>query len=401
MAKAINRRTFIQSVAGAALASALWPKSVLGDDNTLRIGYLPITDAAPLLVAHGLGYFREEGLRVEDPVRVRSWSTLSESFLTGKFNLTHLLLPIPVWMRYNNGADVKVLAWNHTNGSALTVGENTQIRDFSDLGGKIIAVPYWYSMHNVLLQMGIQKAGLLPVIQPRGFKLHSNEVNLLVLPPSEMPVALSSGKIDGYIVAEPFNAVGEVRTGAKILRFTGDMWRNHPCCVAVMKDEEIRKNPVFVQKVVNALVRAQHFIGKNRLEAAKMLSKEEKKYLPVSGDILIRAFSKYDTKTYANQKDGPVAIQHPEWKVERIGFQPYPYPSATRFILEQLQNTKVEGNNDFLKKNDLDFMVRDLVNDTFVKKAVLELGGPEQFELMRVDGKVQKTPWERKEMIDI
>ena len=71
-------------------------------------------------MAHGLGYFAQEGLKIERPIMVRSWKVLTESFLTGKFNLTHMLFPIPVWMRFKQKVPVKVLAWDHTNGSAIT-----------------------------------------------------------------------------------------------------------------------------------------------------------------------------------------------------------------------------------------------------------------------------------------
>src|SRR5689334_21117797 len=91
------------------------------DDDVVRIGYLPITDATALLVAHAKGYFEEAGLKVAEPTPVRSWSALVEGFAAGKFNLAHLLKPIPVWMRYNNKFPVKILAWAHTNGSGIVV----------------------------------------------------------------------------------------------------------------------------------------------------------------------------------------------------------------------------------------------------------------------------------------
>ena len=68
----------------------------------VRIGYLPITDATALLVAHAKGFFEEAGLKAERPTLIRGWSGLVEGFAAGKFNIVHLLKPVPVWMRYNN-----------------------------------------------------------------------------------------------------------------------------------------------------------------------------------------------------------------------------------------------------------------------------------------------------------
>lgn len=393
-----TRRDFFKaSIAGISALSFSWigKQAIAKEKESLRIGYLPITDATPLLIAHAKGFYQEEGLTVEEPVRIRTWSALAESFLTNKFNVVHLLLPIPIWMRYNNQSPVKIVAWDHTNGSAITVRSDSGITEFEHLGGKQIAVPYWYSMHNVILQMGIRKAGLKPVIQPQSVPLSKSEVNLFVLPPPEMPVALAGNKIDGYIVAEPFNAFSEKRIGAKILRFTGDIWKDHPCCVIVMHESLIKSNPVFTQKVVNAIVRAQLWILNHLDETAKILSREGKQYLPVSEDILLRVFKGYENEIYGKGAV-PQAIRHPEWNTRRIGFQPYPYPSATRFILNQMKETLVEGNSDFLKRLDPDIAVKDLVDDTFVKKAIDSVGGAKMFELIRSD-----SPWDRTEIIDI
>ncbi len=363
-------------------------------EEPLRIGYLPITDSTPLLIAHAMGYFQDEGLKVERPIMLRSWSALLESFLSGKFDVTHMLLPIPVWMRFNNRVPVKVLAWNHINGSALTVNPNSGIEGFADLGGKQIAVPYWYSMHNIILQVGLRRVGLEPVIQDQSVRLKSGQVNLFILPPPDMPSALVGGKIDGYIVAEPFNALGELKIGAKIMRFTGDIWKNHPCCVVVMNETAIRSRPVFTQKVVNAIVRAQLWTSNNLSETANILSREGMKYLPVSKKVLSQVFTGYDLSEYGEGAI-PQAITHPDWNVRRIGFQPYPYPSATRLIVREMGRTLMEGNTAFLQKLDPGYAAMDLVDDTFVKSAIADVGGPGRVRAVEME-----SPWDREEVIE-
>jgi NitT/TauT family transport system substrate-binding protein len=395
----MDRRQFIKnsfSLGAAVAATDSFTTSLFAKrDETVRIGYLPITDATPLLVAHGNKYYQDEGLKVQNPLLIRSWSALVESFLTGKFNVVHLLLPIPIWMRYRNNSNVKVVAWDHLNGSALTVGNSTGINSFADLGGKRIAVPYLYSMHNVILQMGLKKMGIKPVIKPRSYKLKSNEANLFLLAPPEMPPALAARKIDGYIVAEPFNALGELKIGAKIMRFTGDIWKNHPCCVVVMKEDIIKSNPLFTQKVVNAVVRAQKWVLQHPKETAKLLGKAGNKYLPMTEETLLRVFTTYDPAIYG-KGNRPEAIKHPQWNINRIGFQPYPYPSATHFIFKQLRETMVQGDNRFLQKVDPGFVVKDLMSYEFVKKAVQSHGGPGVFTDMN-----PQSPWDREEVIEI
>lgn len=374
-----GRRSFLKSAAAGIAASMLpFGRSHASGRDTLNVGYLPITDAAPLLVAHGLGYFKDEGLDVPRPVMVRSWKILSESFLAGKFDLTHMLFPIPVWMRFRQKFPVKVLAWDHTNGSAVTVHGKSDIRGFADLGGRQIAVPSWYSMHNIILQMGIRAKGLKPVIRPQDGPLKPDEVNLFILPPPEMPPALLGKKIDGFIVAEPFNALAELRLKARIMRFTGDIWKNHPCCVLVSHERLISAAPAVIQKAVTAVVRAQLWCTSNPDAAARLLSRQGKGYLPVDDAVLQRVFTGYQAAEY---RTGPLprAVMHPGWDVSRIGFQPYPYPSATRFIIDQMGKTLVEGDVSFLKGLDVSLAAADLVDDRFVKQALMETGGSEFF----------------------
>ncbi len=382
-----SRRQFLKTA--AATCSGLFLPGAMrafAKEETIRLGYLPITDATPLLVAHGLGYFAEEGLIVERPVMVRSWKILIESFLAGKFNLTHMLFPIPVWMRFKQNIPVKVLAWDHTNGSAVTVRGDSEIYSFKDLGGKNIAVPFWYSMHNMILQMGIRAYGLKPVIRPQSAKLGKDEVNLLILPPPDMPTALLGKKIDGYIVADPFNALAEIKFKARIMRFTGDIWKNHPCCVIVTNENLIKRNATLVQKAMNAIVRAQQWCINNPSETAHLLSRDGEGYLPFPKHIL--------SKVFQNPKKDQLV--HPDWNVTRIGFQPFPFPSATQFIIDQMGKTVVEGNTDFLKRLDTPKAAYELVDDSFVMKTLDEMGGINRFYNCNLT-----KPYSREETVEI
>lgn len=381
------RRQFLKKTA-VACSSLFLPGNVtaFAQKETLRLGYLPITDATPLLVAHGLGYFSQEGIAVERPVMVRSWNILTESFLAGKFNLTHMLFPIPVWMRFKQKVPVKVLAWDHTNGSAVTVKRDSDIYGFKDLGGKQIAVPSWYSMHNLILQMGIRSQGLTPVIRPQSAKLANDEVNLFILPPPDMPTAMLGNKIDGYIVADPFNALAQIKFNARIMRFTGDIWKNHPCCVIVAHENFITRHAALVQKAMNAIVRAQHWCLDHPEEAALLLSRDGEGYLPFSKPVLRKVF----------EKPGKNQLVHPQWDVERIGFAPYPFPSATRFIIDRMKQTLVEGDTGFLERLDTPKAVNDIVDDTFVIKALEETGGMKRFCHCNIT-----QPYTREEVVEI
>jgi NitT/TauT family transport system substrate-binding protein len=341
----------------------------------LRIGYLPITDATPLLVAHHNELFQKQGLAVERPRLFRSWAQIVEAFLSGQVDVVHLLSPMTVWARYGSRSRSRVVAWNHMAGSGLTVLPD--VNRLADLGGKTVAIPFWYSIHNVVLQHMLKSEGLqaLATGEPG-----PKQVKLVVMAPSDMLPALATRQIAGYTVAEPFNASAELMKVGKILRFTADVWKDHACCVVLMNEDDLGRRPEWSQKVVNGVVQAQAWIQSHREETARILSKDNPQpYTPHSYETLARVLA-----PQPQQADSYVAsgiIRHADWKERRIDFQPYPFPSYTESLVAMLKGTLVSGQNEFLKTLDPAFAARDLVDDRFVKKAIAGAGGMAAFGL--------------------
>ncbi|WP_206667290.1 ABC transporter substrate-binding protein [Candidatus Methylobacter oryzae] len=376
----MSRRDFMQltAVLGAA---ALLPNKITraatadgaGTLHPLRIGYLPITDASPFLVAHAKKFYAEEGLDVEQPKLFRAWPQLVEAFLAGQIDVIHLLAPTTLMVRYGSKFPAKIVAWNHVNGSALTVAPD--VNNLRDLAGKTVAVPFWFSIHNVILQHLLRKEGLVAVSK---FSGKANEVKLVIMPPPDMLSALANGSIAGYIVAEPFNAAAENLKVGKILRFTGDVWQSHACCVVFMREADLELRPEWSQGVVNSIVKAQRWIRENRQETAQILSKESgNNYTPHPQAVLERALSHYDADTYSQQG----ALQHVDWQQRRIDFQPFPYPSYTEELVRLLKLTHVEGDVKFLNGLNPSAVAKDLVDDRFVRKAIEKAGGAKAFDL--------------------
>ncbi|MCZ0960655.1 ABC transporter substrate-binding protein [Paracoccus benzoatiresistens] len=355
-------------------------------DEPVRIGYLPITDATPLLVAHGKGFFEAEGLAVEKPVMFRGWSQIVEAFLAGQVNVVHLLSPITVWARYGSQTPAKVVAWNHTSGSALTAAND--INSVADLGGRTVAIPYWYSIHNVVLQRLLRENGLEIVTSGTPA---ANQVALSLMSPADMVPALAAGQIAGYIVAEPFNAAAEINGIGKVLRFTGDVWKDHACCLVFMHEDHLANRPEWSQKVVNAMVKAQLWTRDNRAETAQLLSSADaQKYTPHSPEILSRVLTPSEADLAGYAASG--AIRHPDWQDKRIAFQPYPFPSYTEELVRMLKDTEVAGERGFLDDLDPAFVATDLVDDSFVKKALQGIGGLPAFGL--------PEGWTRQEVVE-
>ena len=411
MSRQITRAQFLNTLGAVALGAVASPllgacggdeeESASGGpvspskvaDIPVKVGYLPITDSTPLTLGYAGDYFANEGLNAEKPALFRGWSQLAEAFMADQVNVAHFLMPMTVWMRYGIGFPVKVVAWDHINGSALTVHQEGGIDSIKDLGGKQIAVPFWYSIHNVVLQMALRHHNLEAVIQDRNRELASNQVNLFVMAPPDMPTALGNRSIDGYIVAEPFNAAGELLANGKIIRFTGDIWKDHACCVAVLSEKYIDENPEWAQRVLNSIAKAQLGALKDIPGTAQLLSKDGSGLLPQAANVIERAMSKYDLETYGPQ--GTNAIHHPEWGASRIGFQPWPYPTYTIELVNQIKQTKVEGDTSFLGDLSGDHAAEDLVEYTLVREAYNAAGGPAAFNI------AEEQAFERKEIIGI
>jgi len=372
----LGRRDLLRRV--AALSAATLPLARAGAaEAPLRIGYLPITDATPLLVAHGKGLFEAEGVAVDRPVLLRSWAQLIEAFIADQVDVVHLLSPMTIWARYGAHVPGRVVAWNHVDGSALTVAPS--VSGVRDLAGSTVAVPFWYSIHNVVVQALLRASGLVPVIRGSG-TLAANEVRLVVMAPPDMPPALASGRLGGYIVAEPFNAVAETLGIGKVLRFTGDVWKRHACCVVFMHERDLAGRPDWSQRVVNAIVKAQLYTRAHRAEVASLLSREDAhRYTPQPVSVLDRVLAPPAGAAAMYEQDG--AIQHADWHEQRIDFQPFPYPGYTEELVRRLRETEIDADKGFLTALDPAFVARDLVDDRFVRAAIAANGGMGAFGL--------------------
>jgi NitT/TauT family transport system substrate-binding protein len=279
-------------------------------------------------------------------------------------------MPLALQLKFASKQDVKVLTWNHTNGSAITVAKS--INNITELAGKTVAIPHWFSLHNVIIQQAFKTAGLKAIIKGDA-SAAAKTVKLVPAAPADMPVQLAAGQIAGYVVAEPFNALAEVKGIGKILRFSGDIWKDHACCVTLVRGDLVKNNPNAAQAIANVIAEAQLIIENDRNQAASNLSTGG--YLPQALPAIKKALADYTTAEY------PKAITHPEWKSQRISFHPFPFPSYTVELVKRLKSTAVDADKTFLKDIDLKKVHAQLVAVGFAEKAVKKNGGTLQYGL--------------------
>lgn len=265
----MNRRDFIKKgvyiavgfSTGLSLVGCGASKNSGGDGSQaknkqiVKIGYLPITDHLTM-IAHGQTEFRQFTL---EPVKFSGWAELAEALKGGAIQGAFALTPIGMSLK-QKGVPVKAVFLGHRNGSVLTAKNVADISQIEDLRGKTIAIPSRFSTHNVLLHKVLLDKGLNP----------KTDVKLLDMAPPEMVNALSTGKVDAFIVAEPFGGQAEIQKVGKVLVLSRDIWQDHICCVLNIQEDLIQKNPEVVEELVSGLAKAAKFIDSNPQEAAKL-----------------------------------------------------------------------------------------------------------------------------------
>ncbi|MBP5778456.1 MAG: ABC transporter substrate-binding protein, partial [Campylobacter sp.] len=224
-------------------------------EKKVKIAYLPITHSLALLqTAKELQ--EQNGVKVE-LVKYGSWPELLDALNTGKVDGASVLIELAMKSK-ENGAKIKAVALGHKDGNVVIVSKN--INNVSDLKGKTFAIPHRQSSHHILLQDTLKRGGL-----------STADINLVELPPTEMPSALASGTIDGYSVAEPFGAISVAIGTGKVLFTSEELWENSLCCALVFTDEFINSNENIAKKILSDYKKA----GKSlNIENAKKIAKE-------------------------------------------------------------------------------------------------------------------------------
>lgn len=334
-------------------------------DRPVRIGYLPITDASALLGAYELGLLRAGGVEATRPILFRSWDAMAQALTTDQVDVVHMLMPMALQLRVARRAPITVLGWGHTNGSALTV--RPDITDLAQLAGTSVAIPFWWSVHNVLLQRMLLAAGLTPITSGTP-SASAGTVALTVMAPADMVPALAARSISAFVVADPFSAVAEKQGVGTVHRFLGDVWRDHACCAITASRSFVATYPQAAQAVVTAVVGAQQWLGSHRAQAGALVTTRGG-FLPQAPAAVSSVF------TRAASASAGVA-RHPDWHGERLGFSAYPAASYTDRLVALMHETKALGDTAFLAGLTGAAAHRDLVDDRFVTAALRDAGLP-------------------------
>jgi two-component system, oxyanion-binding sensor len=261
-------------------------------NHTINLGYLPLLDAAPLLLAQELGYFADAGLKVRLSNEA-SWANIRDKLCAGVLDGAQLLAPMLVsvnlglnrvkaplvssFVLNQNGNSVVVstslrdqlrdlnpeaLASAHT--SVLTLKQLIAQRRERGEAAFTLAVVYPYSSHNYLLRYWLAAGGIHP----------DHDVNIVVIPPSQMVAQLQSGRIDGFCAGEPWGQLAVALACGHCLLATYDIWHNAPEKVLAVRQDWATANPERYQQLLRVLLRTCQWLAdiNNREEALLLLA---------------------------------------------------------------------------------------------------------------------------------
>jgi nitrate/nitrite transport system substrate-binding protein len=329
------------------------PSGLVLEKTNIKLGFIKLTDMAPLAIAKQKGFFEAEGLNVTLEAQA-NWRDILDKVADGQIDGAHMLAGQIVAANSGVGRQVALVTpfSMDLNGNAITVSNDVWLKivDFlpkeygrpvhpvkaGDLAPAlnlfkefkkpfVLGVVSQVSNHNYLLRYWLAAGGVVP-----GFYSEENtlgnlnsQVRIDVVAPPQMPTVLELGKINGYCVGEPWNQQAvDIGVGVPLIT-SKDIWKNHPEKVFAMTKEFVKNNPNTAIAITKALIKAGKWLDdpENRREASRILSKEayvdgEKRVIDNSmlgsyeyekGDIRVEGdfnvFFKYNA-TYPYYSDG-------------------------------------------------------------------------------------------------
>ena len=197
----VSRRNFMKLVgAGTAMsvisslfpldAAKAWAKDASGplEKTELKIGFIPITCATPIIMAHPMGIYEKYGLKGSNVVKAAGWAMIRDWAVNKQVDCAHMLSPMPLALTVGAGSTQTPFlmpAIENLNGQAITLAnKHKEVKEPKDMKGFTFAVPFDYSMHNFLLRYYLAEGGVDP----------DKDVKIRVLPPPEMVANLKAQK---------------------------------------------------------------------------------------------------------------------------------------------------------------------------------------------------------------
>jgi nitrate/nitrite transport system substrate-binding protein len=334
------------------------------ETTTAKLGFIALTDSAPLIIAKEKGFFTKYGMTDVEISKQKSWPVTRDNLKIGSsgggIDGAHILSPMPYLLTINDKVPMYLLARLNINGQAISVAE--KFKDLkiglqskllkesvnkakADKKSLKVAMTFPGGTHDLWMRYWLAAGGINP----------DQDVILQAVPPPQMVANMKVGTVDAFCVGEPWNAqLVSQKLGYTALS-TGELWNNHPEKAFAMRQDWVDKNPNATQALLMAIMEAQQWCdqAENKEEMCKICA--DRKYFNVAvADILERAKGNID---YGDgRKEQNFAYRMKYWEDNAS----YPYKSHdTWFLTEEIRwgylpkDTKVKEIVDQVNREDL------------------------------------------------
>jgi nitrate/nitrite transport system substrate-binding protein len=337
------RRAFLKSVGASTALAALsqfFPLNTASEafaqagaleKKDLKVGFIPITCATPIIMAHPMGFYGKHGLNVE-VIKTAGWAVIRDKTLNKEYDAAHMLSPMPLAITLGAGSNpipYTMPAVENINGQAITLAVKHKDKNDPKLWKSFkFAVPFDYSMHNYLLRYYVAEHGLDP----------DTDIQIRAVPPPEMVANLRADNIDGFLGPDPFNQRAVYDGVGFIHVLSKELWEGHPCCAFAASKEFVTTMPNTYAALLKSIIDATAFAHKaeNRKQIAAAIAPAN--YLNQPETVLEQIL----TGTYA---DGLGNVKRDP---NRIDFDPFPWQSFAIWILTQMKRWgQIKGDVDY------------------------------------------------------
>ncbi len=347
--------------------------------TTAKLGFIPLTDAAPLIIAKEKGLFAKYGMKDVEVLKQTSWPVTRDNLETGSagggIDGAHMLSPMPYFMtmgmtKTKQPIPMYILARLNTNGQAISVANTykdakiqlkgagfKEVLEKSKSGGKTdlkVAVTFPGGTHDLWMRYWLAANGVDP----------AKDVSIVPVPPPQMVSNMKTASMEAFCVGEPWNArLVNQKLGYTAL-VTGELWKDHPEKALAMRADWVDKNPKATKAILMAVQEAQQWCDKaeNKEEMAKIISQPKWFDVPVA-DILGRIQGKID------YGDGRTEANYPNSMKFWVDNASYPYQSHDLwFLTENMRWGNIP--TDFVKAKEL---VKKVNREDLWKAAALAL----------------------------
>ncbi len=312
---------------------------------SVPVAYMPLVDAAPLIIAQEMGFADAEGIAL-DLIAAPSWSSVRDMLAFGRVDAAHMLSPVPVAMAMGLGGVTTALSAVSIlsiNGNVIGVGKPLEERlramgygfDFSDPvaaatalaqvrdGPIVFGVPFPFSMHVELLRYW-------SAATPLG----RDGIEVRTVPPPLMANALEAGDVDAFCVGEPWGSVA-VEQGAGALVLPGAaIWNFAPEKVLAVRTAWADTEPDLLGRMMRAVWRAGRWLADPQVRPTASALLSRKSYLDVPSELIDRALSGHLTvSSRGEQRQVPAFVEFHQ------GAASFPWRSQAKWIAQHLAQT--------------------------------------------------------------